>query len=293
MPSSPLDVFIVTAGALLALAILLHLSLIVAGPSGRLGRAVACAPGVDLVIFAYTAAPQIAGPILAGWAGLGAAIGGQLTALLVWIAAHETLNRGKTRGRPRIHATVRSMVGGWRNHFAVWWTGLAVPVFWIVRFAELVVYPPLTWSVRLPAYRQRDWINVSRHKFEGLVGYDLIWCLYCDWMTGVWSLASEMLRNVESFWCPIRFADAAKCANCRVDFPDVENGWVAADGSLDDVSALLREKYGRDVNAWFGHPVRLTTGATGDPSPRPGSAEPQVTGPAPRPPSPGTSGTAR
>jgi hypothetical protein len=195
---------------------------------------------------------------VAGWSGLGAAIGGQVAAGLLWIAAHELLHRRAVRGRPRIHATLRRLVGGWRNHFAVWWTTLAVPVLWIIRLAELVVYPPLTWTIRLPRYRQGDWVNVSRHKFEGLVGYDLIWCLYCDWMTGVWSLGSDMLRNVESFWCPIRFADPAKCANCRVDFPDIDHGWVAADASLDDVAALLREKHGRGVNAWFGHPVRLT-----------------------------------
>ena len=126
----------------------------------------------------------------------------------------------------------------------------------------MIVYPPLNWTVRLPPYRQGDWINVSRHKFDGLVGYDLIWCLYCDWMTGVWSLGSEMLRNVESFWCPIRFADPAKCANCRVDFPDIDGGWVAADGSLEAVSDLLKEEYGGDANSWFGHPARLTIGAS-------------------------------
>ena len=47
-------------------------------------------------------------------------------------------------------------------------------------------------------------------KVEGLVGHDRIWCLYCDWMTGVWSLGTEMLRNVESFWCPLRFSSDAK-----------------------------------------------------------------------------------
>jgi len=276
MPFSPLDVYIGTIGAMVVVAGLLHLALRVVGPDGRFGHAVSHAPGLDVLVLFFTGLPQIVGPILAGWAGLGAAVGGQVTAMLVWIVAHEIINRGKTRGRPRIHATMRSLVGGWRNHFAVWWTAIAVPLFWIVRLAELFLYPPLTWTVRLPSHRQGDWVNVSRHKFEGLVGYDLIWCLYCDWMTGVWSLGSEMLRNVESFWCPIRFADAAKCANCRVDFPDIENGWVAADGSLDDVSALLRKKYGSDVNAWFGHPVRLTVGATGDAPKEPGADAPPV-----------------
>jgi hypothetical protein len=146
-------------------------------------------------------------------------------------------------------------------------------MFWIVRMAELIVYPPITWLVRLPPHRHADWVNVSRHKFKGLVGHDLIWCLYCDWMTGVWSLGSEMLRNVESFWCPIRFASDKKCENCRHDFPDVAAGWVRADADIADAAALVERKYtadprkpdaeagdaGRDRwNAWFGHPARLT-----------------------------------
>src|SRR5262249_30687754 len=117
----------------------------------------------------------------------------------------------------------------------------------------------LTWTVRLPKYRQGDWVNVSRQKFRGLVGHDLIWCLYCDWMTGVWSLGSEMLRNVESFWCPIRFASGKKCANCAVDFPDVFNGWVPADGTMADVASVLEAKYpAQGPQPWFGHPARLT-----------------------------------
>ncbi|MEZ6162889.1 MAG: hypothetical protein R3B67_00435 [Phycisphaerales bacterium] len=97
---------------------------------------------------------------------------------------------------------------------------------------------------------------MSRHKFDGLVGHDLIWCLYCDWMTGVWSLGSEMLRNVESFWCPIRFLDDKKCANCSVDFPDVMNAWVPSDGSMGDVTELLERKYAGlgSGTPWFGHP---------------------------------------
>jgi hypothetical protein len=92
--------------------------------------------------------------------------------------------------------------------------------------AEVFVYPPIQWLTGFPSYRSGDWVNVSRHKFSGLVGHDLIWCLYCDWMTGIWSLGTEMLRNVESFWCPIRFSNTAKCDNCSVDFPDVKNEWV-------------------------------------------------------------------
>ncbi len=79
-------------------------------------------------------------------------------------------------------------------------------------------------------------------------------------MTGVWSLGTEMLRNVESFWCPIRFSGTAKCENCTIDFPDIDNGWVQADATMDDVEKVWKEKYNEKdpaaPNAWFGHPSR-------------------------------------
>jgi hypothetical protein len=83
-------------------------------------------------------------------------------------------------------------------------------------------------------------------------------------MTGVWSLGGEMLRNVESFWCPIRFDSSKKCENCKHDFPDVLNGWVAPDQTMAEVAARVEEKYppggidGKGTNPWFGHPARLT-----------------------------------
>ncbi len=77
-------------------------------------------------------------------------------------------------------------------------------------------------------------------------------------MTGVWSLATEMLRNVESFWCPIRFSCEKKCANCAIDFPDVNNGWVHATGNMADVVKTLEHMYppAKDFQYWFGHPLR-------------------------------------
>lgn len=139
----------------------------------------------------------------------------------------------------------------------MWATALVIPIFFLIRFAQVCIYPILIWMLGFPNYKHSDWVNVSRHKFQGLVGQDLIWCLYCDWMTGVYSLGAEMLRNVESFWCPIRFYNDKKCENCRLDFPDIENGWVAPEGKMDDVVQLLKQKYGNDHNSWFGHPDRL------------------------------------
>ena len=81
---------------------------------------------------------------------------------------------------------------------------------------------------------------------------------HCDWMTGVWSLATEMLRNVESFWCPIRFSCEKKCANCAIDFPDLNSGWVHASGTMADVVQKLDRMYPRpdERQPWFGHPLR-------------------------------------
>jgi len=63
---------------------------------------------------------------------------------------------------------------------------------------------------------------------------------------------------VESFWCPIRFYDGKKCANCAIDFPDINQGWVEPDKSMADVVAKLDEMYTTTPRAHFMHPVRLT-----------------------------------
>jgi hypothetical protein len=77
-------------------------------------------------------------------------------------------------------------------------------------------------------------------------------------MTGVYSLGGEMLRNVESFWCPIRFHNPRKCEHCKTDFPDIEGGWVPADGSMADVEQTVERFYGEGRREWFGHPARRT-----------------------------------
>lgn len=247
----------VTVAALLLGAGLLHLVAACGAAGRRMIDALCHAPWVDIVLFYFTALPVIPGAIVAGWAGAGAALAGQVLAMLLWIVLHELTHADARRG-PRIYRTLDRLVGCGRNHAALWITAVASPVLWPIRLAEVALYPWLVWLVRLPRYRHADWVSLSRYKFEGLVGYDLIWCLYCDWMTGVWSLGSEMLRNVESFWCPIRFYDGKKCENCKVDFPDVNGGWVPADGKMADVTAALEKHHGPGPNAWFGHPVRLT-----------------------------------
>ena len=246
-----------TVAAMLSGAGVLHLLPRLGSAGKALSERFCQAPMLDLLITYFTIAPLIVGAALDGWAGLGAGLVGQLVALQVWEVLHEAAHPEARRG-PRIVKVLDRKVGMLRNRAAVWTTALAVPLFWLVRLAELIVYPPLTWLVGLPRYRHAEWVNVSRQKFEGLVGHDLIWCLYCDWMTGIWSLGSEMLRNVESFWCPIRFASGKKCENCRIDFPDIEAGWVDAGGTMAQVAETLDAMYGHGHHGWFGHPTRLT-----------------------------------
>lgn len=253
--------------ALLALAAILHLVPKLGAPGRRAAAWLCRAPGLDLVITYFTAIPLLVGPLagldylgdgpFAALAGLIAAVMAQVLTVLIWTESHEILHPAAVKG-PRIVHTLNAKVGRWRNHSAVWITALAVPLFFLIRVAQYVVYPPLTKLINLPAYNDADWVNVSRQKFDGLVGHDLIWCLYCDWMTGVWSLGSEMLRNVESFWCPIRFQSHKKCENCKIDFPDVDGSWVPHDADMQAVTNLLDQKLTGGNHAWHAHPTRLT-----------------------------------
>jgi hypothetical protein len=244
-------------GALLAGAMVLHLLPRLGSPGRQASAALCRAPGLDIVVTYFTVAPLFVGPMIGGWRGFVGAVVGQVAAVLIWTWLHELAHRDEMRG-PRIVKVVNRLVGRWRNHAAMWATAVVTPAFWLVRVAEVAVYPVLTKLVGLPRYRSADWVSVSRQKFTGLVGHDRIWCLYCDWMTGVWSLGSEMLRNVESFWCPIRFDSTKKCENCRIDFPDVARGWIPADGNMAQVADTLEEMYGGGERSWFGRRVAIT-----------------------------------
>jgi hypothetical protein len=228
------------------------------GASGRrVSDAFARAPMLDVWVALLTWTPWVIACAWAGWAGLAGALLGQMVALAAWCFAHEMMYREAARG-PRIVKFINRRVGRWRNHLALWVTLVALPGFWFIRILQITLWWTLVVLLDFPRYNQSEWINVSRQKFEGLVGHDLVWCLYCDWMTGVYSLGAEMLRNVESFWCPIRYYDGRKCENCRVDFPDIADGWVPADATMREVEQLMQEKYGDGRREWFGHPARLT-----------------------------------
>ncbi len=254
-----LNPMLATLVALLFGAAILHL-IPKFGPGGKVFSAVLCrAPMLDLLITYFTIVPLIYGPIHGRWQGLLGAIVGQVLTVIIWEKIHEAFHPSARKG-PRIVKFNNQLVGIFRNYAACWLTALVTPLFFLIRIATIFIWPPIRMLVRFPKYNDADWINVSRHKFSGLVGHDLIWCLYCDWMTGVWSLATEMLRNVESFWCPIRFDSEKKCVNCTTDFPDIDHGWTPATGNMADVTATLEHHYPphQNPNAWFGHPVRLT-----------------------------------
>lgn len=221
---------------------------------------------LDLIVASLTWVPWVVAACLAGWAGFAGTLVGQFIAMYVWAKAHELAHPAANRG-PRIVKFINAAVGRWQNHLALWVTLIALPAFWAIRVIQITMWWTLVKLLDFPSYNQGEWVNVSRQKFEGLVGHDLIWCLYCDWMTGVYSLGAEMLRNVESFWCPIRFASGKKCDNCKLDFPDLAGGWVRADGTMAEVVGVMEKMYGREAtadlprdqrHAWFGHPVRLT-----------------------------------
>ena len=253
-----LRLFLESAAIVVAWELLLGLTFqLIAKVGGTLAEKCTRAPILDLEVAACTWIPWVWGCIFAKWIGLAGALVGQMLALYAWCFAHEMLHREAARG-PRIVKFLNRTVGRWQNHLALWVTLIALPGFWVIRLMEIVSYWPLVALLKFPKYDQGEWINISRQKFSGLVGHDLVWCLYCDWMTGVYSLGAEMLRNVESFWCPIRYYDGKKCENCKIDFPDIANGWVDANGSMSDVVAVLEDQYGHGRREWFGHPARLT-----------------------------------
>jgi hypothetical protein len=227
-------------------------------PGKQVSNLLIKAPMLDVMLGLFSWIPWFVFGLAFGWRGVFGSMIGQIIALFIWITGHEYAFREAVAG-PRIVKVLNRTVGRWQNHAALWVTAVAFPGFLVIRLMEVALYPLLVLLLKFPKYNQAEWVNISRQKFSGLVGHDLIWCLYCDWMTGVYSLGAEMLRNVESFWCPIRFYDGKKCDNCKMDFPDIDGGWVSPSGTMKQVEEKLQEMYSGDgEKAWFGHPVRLT-----------------------------------
>ena len=211
------------------------------------------APLLDLFVALFTWGPWVAGGCLRGWVGIVASVVAQLAFLHAFCLVHRAI-RGK-KGRTLTDAQAR-LLGPVRNQVCLMIQTPAVLVFAQARLAEAFLYPPVAWLGKLPTYKSSEWVSLSRHKYDGLIGYDLLWCWYCDWMTGVWALGSEMLRNIESFWCPIQFRDPKKTANTSTDFPDVTK-WAPADGTMEDAVRAFEARYdGKRLNSWWGHPDR-------------------------------------
>jgi hypothetical protein len=235
-------------------------SLIVAAIFTRMAYAVteriAETPFLDFFITLFTWLPWVAGGWECGWLGVLAAVVAQLLFLHVFCLVHRAL-RGR-KGRTLTDAQGR-ILGPFRNQLCLMIQTPAILVFVQVRMAEILIYPPIAWLGKLPTYKASEWVNLSRHKYDGLIGYDLLWCWYCDWMTGVWSLGSEMLRNIESFWCPLQFLHPTKNQHAATDFPDIA-AWAPSDGSMEDAVKVFEKHYdGKNLNSWWGHPDRNTT----------------------------------
>jgi hypothetical protein len=206
------------------LAFLLVLTLFVC--VARRVKWIARPPAVDVIIALFTVVPWVVGwavgvhishRSVGGLGGLALTVAGQLAVLELFDIVHSRIG-APARSRLWINSTLSRQHGFWRNRLGLWVTVPAVPGFLIVRFFQVFGYFPLVVLLKFKPFRQADYISVSRHKIENLVGADLVWCLYCDWMTGQWSLGTEMLDQVESFWCPLAFADQTKCEKCAQFF---------------------------------------------------------------------------
>lgn len=276
-------VLISTVVGLWGLLVLLHGLPRLGGVGRALSAAASRAPMLDVVVFAMTVAPWIVGAAWAGWAGFGASLLGQVMTLGSWCLVHEAAHPDARRS-PRMVGALNRAVGRARNHAGLWITAPAVPIFWGIRAGEIFLWPVLRATMGFPRLKQSEWVNVTRHKFDGLIGHDRIWCLYCDWMTGVYSLGAEMLRHVESFWCPIRFLDPTKCAKCVREFPDVASHWIPETGTVAEAAELLERSYSASDRRWLaqregamvtveGKPVTARTGASGAAGGAPSRAE--------------------
>lgn len=211
--------FILTAGLRLA-------------PAGARDRLLA-GFGVDAVIGLFTLGPfalALALPAArqGGWLAQLIAPAGAMVVFTVLFCIVDEALRGERGGfRIRAYWTGRD---GWARYLTGWLCFAATPVFWLIRAGQILLYPPLRWAWGLPRLRARDYIALSRHKTKGLAGADYLFCVYCEWMTGLWSLGTEMLRHLESMWCPLRFRGEGQCERCAATFADLEHWADPAEG---------------------------------------------------------------
>jgi hypothetical protein len=184
-----LNEFFLTVGLTIAWLTLETLVIVLLPPIRRIAEK---GYGLDLAVFGYTVFPALFGSIFYSWAGFAGSLFGSLIALYAFFIIDPMF---RSRDTPTIIGLLNKKVGVFKNNLALLATVIAVPCFVNLRLAEILVYPMLTFLVKLPPYKQGDWVNVSRHKYDGLTGADLVWCLYCDWMTGVYSRKVRELRD--------------------------------------------------------------------------------------------------
>lgn len=253
-----MTVAIITFCYLVGLTALLHAILLISKKSAEVFRVVPC---LDLWIAAYVYAPPIVTAVVYSWTEVLICIAVQTLFLALYSAMHSLsyrIRKGQKGGR--LLSSLSKGLSRPRVILGFYITLLAIPVFVVLRVGQLTVYPLLQWSVDYPSYKHSDWIQLSRHKFEGLIGLDLLWCLYCEWAAGVYALGGEMVRNNESFWCPIRFYSQKHCENCEMTFPDLKE-WVEPTGSIEQVQELLEKKYPKNQRpkSWYAHSSRTNS----------------------------------
>lgn len=236
-------------------ALTLHLLL---AASSKLGEAFTKTPLLDFWIAVFIWLPPLASLFLRSWRYALGVILAQIVFLLLYSSIHSSYYRLFKKQCPgRLMKTLGASIGRPRVFLGFLSTLLAIPVFLVIRAGQVFAYPLMIYFLRFPRYRHSDWIQLSRHKFDGLIGMDLLWCLYCEWAAGVYALGGEMVRNNESFWCPIRFYDSKHCENCQIDFPDLKE-WIPQDKKMEDVENLLKSKYTKErkIFSWYKHPSR-------------------------------------
>src|SRR5579872_809370 len=214
-------------------------------------RAWAHPPAIDAVVVGFTMLPWVGGWVagarihsswVGGLLGMLASCAAQFVAVELFDFAHRAVAKRKKIGILEINRTIDRRVGWWRNRMGLWATVPSVPFFLLNRVGHVASYYPLIPFLDFPPLKQSEYIKVSRHKIKNLVGADLVWCLYCDWMTGGWSLTSEMLNEVESYWCPLLFDDKDKCEKCS-QFFRMET-WATPGASAEELARLAGKKGG-------------------------------------------------
>ena len=238
MSSDELQVLAVLTGQIAAIiGYLLALTLTIYYSTEAMRKPFMKGIGVDALWSAFLIVPFILGALMGlPW---------YLTFVLMvsYLAVWSQVDR-RLRGKPGDFSIAAYWIerDGWGRYLLGWWCTAAIPLFFLVRLTELLVYPVLVVAWGLPPLRASDYIMLSRHKWEGLVGADLVYCLYCEWMTGVWSLGSAQLQNIESMWCPLRFRSEVQCEKCKAFFPDV-NAWARPEDGMPGVEKFYRENY--------------------------------------------------